>query len=111
MSRETRLEIYGPGIQALKENGIVFYLKTDPNLAAERKEVRNDAMRATQKEQVRQDKANDQFVAQKYEQLAREYEENMIPQLEKLGIPAIIVDNNGTVEETIQQIESILQNN
>jgi thymidylate kinase len=107
---ETRKKIYWPGVKALQEKGIVFYLKINPQLAAERKEERNIKLLNNNSEQVRKDKANDQFIAQKYEQLALEYEYDMIPKLQELWIRTAIIDNNGTREETIRQVENIVKN-
>lgn len=102
--RQTRLDIYAPGIKALQEKWIVVYIKTKQEIASERKKIRNKKL--AKKEQVRKDKANDQFIAKNYDKLSQEYEENLLPQITKLNIPTAIIDNNGTIEETIAQIEN-----
>ena len=107
---ETRKKIYWPGIQALQKDGIVFYLKTDCQTATNRAELRNKNLLSFKNDQVRKDKANDKFIEHKHEQLTKEYEENMIPQLQKLWITTAIIDNTGSLENTIEQIEKIIGN-
>jgi adenylate kinase family enzyme len=53
---------------------------------------------------VRKDKAEDKFVTEEFDKRSDLYENEMIPQLDKLGLKHETVDNSGTIEETIKKI-------
>ena len=100
--REVRLEIYKYGIQSLQERGKVFYVNIDKGVALERLKKRNEELMLLG--WVWKDKAEDKFVTEEFDRLSDLYENEMFPQLDKLGLQHEIVDNSWTVEETIQQI-------
>ena len=100
--REVRLEIYKYGIQSLQERGKVFYVNIDKKVALERLKKRNEELMLLGG--VWKDKAEDKFVTEEFDRLSDLYENEMFPQLDKLGLQHEIVDNSWTVEETIQQI-------
>lgn len=100
--RETRLEIYKFGIENLREQWLVFYVKIDKAIALERLIKRNELLKAQWG--VREDKANDKFVEEEFDRLSNLYETEMMPQLEKMGLKYEVADNSTTIENTIQQI-------
>jgi thymidylate kinase len=100
--RDTRMQIYSHAIANLQSQGIVIYVRSDIDIARERLQKRN-AQLLTQGD-VRKDKANDVFVAEEFENLSLRYEKEMLPGLEKMHIPYFIVENNGTIEECLNQI-------
>lgn len=96
--RDTRMQIYRFGIENLRKLGKVIYVKVDKDIARQRVETRNSEL-AKSDDKVRQDKAKDQFIENKFEELSRLYETEMMPQLEKLGLSYDIVENNTTIQE------------
>ena len=100
--RETRLEIYKFGIENLRKQGIVFYVKIDKAIALERLMKRNEELK--KQWGVREDKANDKFVEEEFDRLSNLYDTEMMPQLDKLWLKHEIADNSDTLENTIQQI-------
>ncbi len=111
MSRNTRLEIYKPWIQALLENGQIFYLQIDKDIARQRSEQRNNEIIAqnTKHSQDTQNnvwinKAKDVFNEEKFDELTNLYETNLITQIQKLWLDCDIVDNNGSIQQSVDQI-------
>jgi len=103
MPRKTRLDVYKFGIENLKKQGIVFYVKLDKDIALQRMQKRNKELKENQNDQVRKDKANDTFL-EKFDQLSQEYNKQLWPQIKKLWIPFYTVNNNNSIENTINQI-------
>lgn len=99
---EVRLEIYKDGIKWLRENGKVFYVKVDRDIAFERLTTRNNEL--STKDEVLKNKANDNFILQKFDELTSLYDDNLISQMQKLDLKSDVVDNSGTLEDTVQQI-------
>ncbi len=101
-----RQALYGIGIQALKNDGISFYVSLDVETAKKRQEERNKQLRMTT--WVRWDKGNDVFVAEKFHSLAKKYDEYLLPSIKKMDIPIYTVNNNTTIQACVQQIISLL---
>lgn len=99
---DTRLQIYRFGIENLRKDGIVFYVKIDKDIALDRLTKRNEELKTLG--WVRKDKAEDKFVQEEFEKRSHLYEHEMIPQLDKLWLKHEIADNSDTIEDTIQQI-------
>ena len=93
MPRETRMEIYKFGIENLRKMGKVIYVKVDKEVARQRLTTRNEGL-AEKDDKVRKDKSKDQFVQEKFDHYTHLYETEMVPQLEKIGIPCDIIENN-----------------
>ncbi|MEI8091453.1 MAG: hypothetical protein WCG98_04385 [bacterium] len=102
MPRDIRMEVYKYGIKNLQEMGKVFYVNIDKAVALERLQARNETLK--QGDTVRQDKAADKFVTEEFDKWSALYEKEMIPALAKMGLQSEIVDNSGTIAETVQQI-------
>jgi len=100
--RETRLEIYKFWIQNLRENGIVFCVTIDKDIALERLQIRNEELK--KQWWVREDKAKDKFVEEEFDRLSNLYDTEMMPKLDKLGLKHETADNSATLEQTIQEI-------
>lgn len=100
--RETRLQIYKFGIENLRENGLVFYVTIDKEIALERLTKRNEEL--TKQWGIREDKAKDKFVEEEFDRLSNLYNTEMLPQLDKLWLKHEIADNSGTLENTVQWI-------
>lgn len=107
--RNVRLEIYKYGIKSLQERGKVFYIDIDKNIALGRLKERNEKLFLLWG--VWKDKAEDKFVTEEFDKRSDLYENEMIPQLDKLGLQHETVDNSGTIEETIQKILEKIEEN
>lgn len=105
---DMRKELYKYGIESLQKRGVVIYISIDKETARIRSEKRNDILAAGDDETFK-NKAKDLFVLENFDRLTKEYEEDFIPQVQKLWLPCFVVDNNGTLDQTIQQILNILQ--
>ena len=100
--RETRLQIYRQAIENLQTQGIVVYVRANIETARERMQKRNANLFS--EGGVRTDKAKDLFVAEEFENLSLRYEKEMFPGLDQMGIPYLIVENDGTIEECVEKI-------
>jgi thymidylate kinase len=98
----TRMEIYKFGIENLRKLGKVIYVKVDKDIARERISKRNSEL-AKSNDQVRKDKAGDQFIEHKFDEMSHLYETELMPQLEKLGLSYEVIENNGTIQEAGQK--------
>jgi len=103
--RNIRTEIYKFWIQNLKKQGTVIYIDIDRDIALQRTIKRNKEL--NNKQQVRKDKANDQFI-QKFNKLSEEYEKNLLPQIKKLEINSHKITNNTTIKNTLNKIITYL---
>ena len=101
-----RAEIYKYGIKSLQKQWIVLYVKIDRDTALDRLQLRNADLWA--KGEVRDHKAKDKFVVDNFERLTAEYEKDFIPKVKALWLQCEVIDNSGTLEHTIQQIEEII---
>jgi thymidylate kinase len=55
----------------LKEKGVIFYIDIDKNIALERLTSRNQEL--SNQDEVRKNKANDQFITEKFEKYSKLY--------------------------------------
>ena len=102
MPRDVRMEIYKFGIKHLRDAGKVIYIKVDKEVAHQRLISRNKELTLFN-DKVRKDKAEDQFIQEKFDQLSTLYETEMIPQLKRLGLSYEIIENNWTIDEAGQK--------
>ena len=107
MSRSTRLEIYQHWIQALQQNGQVIFLKVDKQIAKQRSEERNKLL-LNNSQEVWQDKAKDVFNQEKFDEMSNLYTNSLLPDIQKLWLKCDIVDNNWTLEQTLEQIKKVI---
>jgi len=101
--RETRLNIYKFGIENLRKQWIVFYVELDKDVALQRAKTRNNKLKNKKNGKVRKDKTDDKFL-QDFERYSKEYDDNLWIQIQKLWIPFHKVNNNNSLENTINQI-------
>ncbi|MDD3263150.1 MAG: AAA family ATPase [Candidatus Absconditabacteria bacterium] len=104
---EIRLQIYKYGIENLQKNGIVVYVKANKEISLKRLTARNNTIKT--EGGARTNKANDQFIAQEFDKLSDLYQTELFPQLDKLRIPYIIVENNTTIDNVVNDIEKLLK--
>lgn len=108
MPRDVRMQIYKFGIEHLRKMGKVIYVKVDKEVARKRLTTRNEEL-AQNDDKVRQNKAEDKFIQEKFDQLSNLYETEMVTQLEKLGLTCEVIENNGTIEEAGQKAINTLK--
>lgn len=106
ISDALRQEIYSIGIHALQNNGIGFYINTSLENAQQRAHERNISLR--KQGGVWQDKANDVFVAEKFQQLARAYDAHLVQKSRDIWIVLHEISNDGSLEKTVAAIMSYL---
>ena len=104
---ETRMQVYRQAIENLQAQGIVVYVRVGMEVARERMQERNAILLA--EGGVWKDKAKDMFVAEAFESLSLRYEKEMFPGLERMRIPYLIVENEGTIEECVEKIVGKIQ--
>lgn len=104
---EIRLQIYKYGIENLQKNWIVVYVKANKEISLKRLTARNNTIKTEW--WARTNKANDQFIAQEFDKLSDLYQTELFPQLDKLRIPYIIVENNTTIDNVVNDIEKLLK--
>jgi len=99
---DIRKSIYKFGIDWLQKDGIVFYIKTQKEIALERLTKRSKDL-INKEEKVRQDKANDKFY-QKFDKLSDLYDNLLIDRLWYFDIKSHLIDNNNEIDDTIKEI-------
>lgn len=100
--RDSRLAIYQQAIENLQHQGIVVYVRSNMEIARQRLDARN--LHLLWKGWVWEHKAKDVFIKEDFENLSLRYEREMLPWLERMWIPYIVVENNWTLEECIDEI-------
>lgn len=101
-----RKELYSIGIDALKANGIAYYIRVDKEVARERLQPRNNDLRTGW--EVWKNKADDRFVAEKFDKLSAMYDKYLVNAVNDLWIPMHVIENNGTVEQCVNRIITYL---
>ncbi len=101
-----RLELYATGIESLKKNWKFFYLTVDKNIAKQRTNLRNKEL--LKKWWIWATKAKDLFNEEKFDELTKLYDEFLIPELKKLWFTCQKVENNNSIQTTVDQIISYL---
>jgi len=89
-------------MENLQQQGIVVYVKADMEISRARLDARNANLFS--QGNVWKNKAKDVFIAEDFMSLSQRYEKEMLPGLEKMKIPYIVVENDGTLEECIEKI-------
>ncbi len=107
MKWSTRLENYKYGIESLKNKWIVIYLKVDANKVVNRIEKRRKEN--AKKGWVWADKSKDKFLKKRAE-LAKAYDKNMWPSCQKAWIDYKEIENDASIDETVDKIINIIQN-
>ena len=103
---EVRKELYGIGIEALKNNGMSYYIRVDKEVARERLQPRNTDLR--EGDAVWKDKANDLFVAEKFDKLSAMYDDYLVNAVNSLWVPMYEIENNGTIDECVDKMVEYL---
>lgn len=104
---DVRLALYGPWIDALKSDGIAFYVSLTKETARIRRELRDAEL--LKQWGVWEDKAKDLFIGEKFDYLADQYDNYLLKVVNDLWIAMHKVTNDSTIETCVDQIESMLE--